>query len=263
VPEHAFTAIEVDIVGRVAVVTLERPEKLNAFNAIMQSELQLAFDRIEADGSVRAVILTGSGRAFSAGQDLIERRDMLAAGDVDLGAMLRQNYHALIGRIADLPVPVISAVNGLAAGAAAAIALGCDITMAARSASFQFPFIKVALAPDAGASWWLTRLLGPQRAMMTALTAGRIDAEEAARTGLIASVVDDAVLMDEAMTLARSFAACSRGAIAETKSLMRHAAGSTLTETLDAECEAQTRRGRSSDYREAIAAFAARPSTNS
>ena len=254
--DAVFSAIEFGIEQGVARITLSRPDKLNAFDGSMQADLRAALDIVEADASVRAVILTGAGRAFSAGQDLAERRAALAEGDLDLGALLEENYHPFIRRLAALPVPVIAAVNGIAAGAAAAIALGCDITIAARSASFQFPFVKVALAPDAGTSWLLPRLIGRQRAMAAVLTGGRIDAATAADWGLVAQMVDDAELLATADKMARGFATGSRGAIAAAKALLRGALELDFDAGLDAERDTQARRGRDPDYREAIAAFA-------
>lgn len=244
------------IADGVARVTLSRPDKLNAFDSAVQADLRAALDLIEADPSIRVVILTGAGRAFSAGQDLAERRKALAEGDLDLGALLEVNYHPLICRLAALPAPVIAAVNGVAAGAAAAIAIGCDITIAARSASFQFPFVKVALGPDAGTSWLLPRLIGRQRAMMLVLTGGRTDASTAADWGLIAQVVEDAELLPAVEALARDIAAGASGAVAEAKALVRGSLETGFEVALHAEAAAQSRCGRDPDYREAITAFA-------
>jgi 2-(1,2-epoxy-1,2-dihydrophenyl)acetyl-CoA isomerase len=237
-------------------IRLNRPARLNAFDAAMHADLREALNRVEQDPGVRAVVLTGTGRAFSAGQDLAERHAMLQAGDVDLGALLERDYNALVRQLATLPIPVIAAVNGVASGAASAVALGCDIVLAARSAVFQFPFARIGLGPDAGASWLLPRLAGPQRAMALGLTGGSVDAATAAAWGMIWRVVEDESLIEEATLLARQLAAMPREALATMKARLRDSARLSFDEALDAERDAQAIRGRSTDYRDAVKAFA-------
>lgn len=244
--------------GAVARLVLNRPGALNAFDARLHRDLRGALEIIETTPAIRAVIVTGAGRAFSAGQDLAERHAMLAGGEVDLSASLAENYNPLVRRIAALPCPVIAAVNGVAAGAAAAIALGCDIVLAGRSARFIFPFARVALAPDAGTSWLLPRLVGLQRALALTLTGEAVDAATAHDWGLVWQVFDDAQLTEAADALARGLASRSPGAIASIKRRMRDAASLDLDAALDAERDAQGERGRHPHYREAINAFAER-----
>ncbi len=248
-------AIRWTIADGLARITLNRPASLNAFNAAMHAEFRSALDALEADGQVGALILTGAGRAFCAGQDLAERHAMLADGPVDLSASLQRDYNPLVRRLASLPCPTICAVNGIASGAGAAVAVGCDIVLAARSARFQFPFGRVALGPDAATSWYLPRLVGLQRALGLTLTGDAVDAETAERWGLVWRVVADAELQDEATALAESLMLRPAPALATIKQLMRAGAQSAFDAALEAECDAQGRRGRHPDYREAINAF--------
>jgi 2-(1,2-epoxy-1,2-dihydrophenyl)acetyl-CoA isomerase len=238
-----------------ARITLTRPAARNAINAAMHAQLRAALDAIEADTGVHAVILTGAGQAFCAGQDLAERHAMLAVGEVDLSASLEKDYNPLVRRLAALPCPVIAAVNGIASGAGAAIAIGCDIVLAGRSARFQFPFGKVALGPDSGTSWLLPRLVGTHRALALTLTGEAVDAETACRWGLVWRVVDDDALLDEALEIARMLAERPAPALASIKQLMRAGAASDFATALEAERDMQGQRGRHPDYREAINAF--------
>ncbi len=256
-PEAA--PVWLDIADGVARLTLNRPQRLNAFNAELHSALRQALDHIEADGSVGAIILTGAGKAFCAGQDLSERADAFSRGETpDLAASLDTNYNPLVRRLAALPVPVVAAVNGVAAGAGAALAIGCDIVLAARSARFQFAFARVALGPDSGTSWLLPRLIGQGRALALALSAETVDAEEARTMGLVWKVVDDEALEVEATRLATDFANGPRAALSAIKQQIRAAASQSLDEALDAERETQGRLGYHADYREAVTAFAAK-----
>lgn len=242
--------------GGIATITLNRPERLNAFDAALHAALRQAFDRVEADEHVRALILTGSGRAFCTGQDLAERAAAFASGEApDLHASLENNYNPLVRRIAALHCPVIAAVNGIAAGAGAAIAIGSDIVLAAESARFQFSFARVALGPDSGTSWLLPRLVGQARALGLALTAEPIDAREAGHIGLIWKAVPDASLMAEAKRLAEGFANRPRAALAAIKQRIRAAACSSFDDALDAERDAQAILGRDEAYRQAVIDF--------
>ena len=242
----------------VARIILNRPERLNAFNAAMHEALRAALDQCERDLSIRALTITGAGRAFSAGQDLSERAGMLAEGEVDLCASLENNYNPLVRRLAALPYPVIAAVNGVAAGAGASLALNCDVVLAGRGATFEFSFAKVALGPDSGASWLLPRLAGPARALGLALTSERIDASEAERIGLVFKVLDDAALSGEADRFAKMFAQRSPVALAAVKRRVREAMGLSFDEALDAERNAQKTLGHHPDYRAAVTAFMAK-----
>jgi 2-(1,2-epoxy-1,2-dihydrophenyl)acetyl-CoA isomerase len=243
----------VSIAGGVMTITLNRPEKLNAFVAEMHGLLREAMTQAERDASIRALLVTGAGRAFCAGQDLAER-DMNDP-NLDLGGGLDANYNPLIRRMRALPKPVIAAVNGVAAGAGANFALACDLVLAARSASFLQAFSKIALVPDCGGTYWLPRLAGLQRAMGMALLAERVSAEDAERWGLVWKVVDDAKLMDEATMLARTLAAGPTHTYGMIKQALYASPDHTLGEQLDLERDFQREVGRHTDYREGVAAF--------
>lgn len=242
----------------VAMVTLNRPDRLNSFTTAMHRELADALERIADDASVRAVLLTGAGRGFCAGQDLADRKPAADGTPPDLGESIDRYYAPLVRRLATLPKPVVCAVNGVAAGAGANIALACDIVIAARSARFIQSFAKVGLIPDSGGSWILPRVVGQARALGLALTGDDLPAETAAQWGLIWAAVDDASLFETATSLARRLAAGPAQGLAETKRLIRSAWSKTLSEQLDAERDAMAALGRSDDYREGVAAFIAR-----
>lgn len=243
----------VSLADGVLSVTLNRPEKLNAFVGGMHGLLRAALTQAENDGAVRAVLLTGAGRGFCAGQDLSER-DMNDP-KLDLGGGLEANYNPFIRRLRALPKPVIAAVNGVAAGAGANVALACDLVLAARSACFIQAFSKIALVPDCGGTYWLPRLAGLQRAMGMALLAGRVPAADAERWGLVWKVVDDDKLMDEANALARTLAAGPTHTYGMIKQALYASAGNTLEAQLDLERDCQREVGRHGDYREGVAAF--------
>ena len=246
-------AVLVSTDGGVMTITLNRPEKLNAFVAEMHALLRDAMTRAENDASIRALLLTGAGRGFCAGQDLSER-DMNDP-NLDLGGGLDANYNPFIRRMRALPKPIVCAVNGVAAGAGANLALACDLVLAARSASFLQAFSKIALVPDCGGTYWLPRLAGLQRAMGMALLAERVSAEDAERWGLAWKVVDDARLMDEATSLARALAAGPTHTYGMIKQALYASAGNTLEQQLDLERDFQREVGRHGDYREGVAAF--------
>jgi len=237
----------------VMTVTLNRPDKLNAFVGEMHGLLREAMTQAENDDSVRALLLTGAGRAFSAGQDLSER-DM-DDPNLDLGGGLDANYNPFIRRLRALPKPVVCAVNGVAAGAGANIALAGDLVLAARSASFIQAFSRIALVPDCGGTWWLPRLAGLQRAMGMALLAERVSAEDAERWGLVWKCVDDGKLMAEARDLARTLAAGPTHTYGMIKKALYASSGNTLDQQLDLERDFQREVGRHGDYREGVAAF--------
>lgn len=234
-------------------ITLNRPDKLNAFVAGMHGLLREALAQAEDDASIRALLITGAGRGFCAGQDLAER-DMKDP-TLDLGGGLEANYNPFIRRLRALPKPVIAAVNGVAAGAGANVALACDLVLAARSASFIQAFSKIALVPDCGGTYWLPRLVGLQRAMGMALLAERVSAEDAERWGLVWKCVDDAKLTDEASALARTLASGPTHTYGMIKKALYASAGNTLEQQLDLERDFQREVGRHGDYREGVAAF--------
>jgi len=236
-------------------ITLNRPDRLNSLNVDLHRALRAALD---AARQSRAVLITGAGRGFCAGQDLGERNPDSGVWPPDLGAMLRDYFTPFIRQVSDLPVPVVCAVNGVAAGAGASLALACDIVLAARSAKFIQAFSKIGLAPDAGASWLLPARIGQARAMALALTGAPVTAEQAADWGMIWQCHDDAALMPAAEALVSQLAAGPTAAYAATKSLVQDAAANSLSDQLDAEAAAQQALGRSADYAEGVRAFLAK-----
>jgi 2-(1,2-epoxy-1,2-dihydrophenyl)acetyl-CoA isomerase len=247
--------ILLDLAEGVATITLNRPDKLNAFNEAMHAELALALDRIEADSAIRALLLTGAGRAFSAGQDLGDR--VMGEGDAppDLGETLDRLYNPLIRRLRHIERPVIAAVGGVAAGAGANLALACDLVLAARSAKFIQAFCRLGLVPDSGGTHVLPRLVGPARAMGLALLGEPLSAEQAAAWGLIWRVVDDEQLLPEATALARKLATQPTKGLSLIKRALNASAANTLDEQLDLERDLQREAGRSEDYCEGVRAF--------
>ncbi|WP_349369392.1 2-(1,2-epoxy-1,2-dihydrophenyl)acetyl-CoA isomerase PaaG [Salinarimonas sp.] len=236
-------------------LTLNRPDKLNAFNAELGAALIAALDDAAAQSAVRAVLLTGAGRAFCAGQDLGDRDPRKMEGPPDLGRTLENVYNPIVRRIRALEKPVVCAVNGVAAGAGANLAFACDLVLAARSAKFIQAFAKIGLVPDSGGTWLLPRLVGEARAKALALTAEPIDAETAASWGLIWKAVDDASLMPEAEALASRLAAGPTVGLGLTKRAIQAAAGQELDAHLDLERDLQREAGRTPDYAEGVTAF--------
>src|SRR5204862_3481938 len=220
-----MSSILVSQAAGVLTLTLNRPEKLNAFNPEMHSLLRQAIERAADQADIRAVLLTGSGRGFCAGQDLAERDVSPGAAPIDLSVSIGSYYNPLVRRLRELPKPIVCAVNGVAAGAGANIALACDIVLAARSASFVQSFSKLGLVPDSGGTYFLPRLVGSARAMGLALLGERLSAEAAERWGLIWKAVDDAHLMDEASTIARLLAAGPTKGYGLTKKAFQASAG--------------------------------------
>ena len=235
----------------VASITLNRPDKLNSFVPEMHVELRAALEDA-ARSDARAVFLTGEGRGFCAGQDLGQRKDGEAP---DLSDTLNRLYNPLIRTIQSLPLPVVCAVNGVAAGAGMSLALACDIVFAARSANFLQAFVKIGLAPDSGSTWFLPRLAGNARARGLAMLGEKITAEQALDWGLIWKVCDDERVKDEALGLARHLATQPTKALAAIKQAIAGAASRTLDEALDHERDIQGALGRTADYREGVAAF--------
>jgi 2-(1,2-epoxy-1,2-dihydrophenyl)acetyl-CoA isomerase len=254
----SYETIAYDVADGAARITLNRPGRLNAFTVQMHEELAAALTEAEQDGQVRALLLTGAGRGFCAGQDLGDRAVAPGGQAVDLGESVERYYAPLIRRLATLPKPVVCAVNGVAAGAGANIALACDIVIAARSAKFIQSFANIGLIPDSGGTWVLPRLIGQARALGLALTGEPLPAERAEAWGLIWKVVDDAALMDEAGALAARFAKGPTRGLAETKRLIRQSWLQSLDAELDLERDAMRELGRSADYQEGVAAFMAK-----
>lgn len=244
--------------GAVAVITLNRPDRLNSFTVEMHGALMAALDMAVSDADCRSILLTGAGRGFCAGQDLSDRAVAPGAGRRDLGESLEQRYNPLVRRLRACPKPVVVAVNGVAAGAGANLALHGDIVLAARSAKFIQSFARIGLMPDSGGTWLLTRLLGEARAKALALTAEPLTAEQAAAWGLIWKAVDDAELMPQALALAGSLAEAPPLALAEIKAAIHGAATATLDAQLDLERVGQRRLGMTDDYAEGVAAFGAK-----
>jgi len=242
------------LTGTIARVTLNRPEKLNAFNTAMHLELGDALVRTRA-ANARVLLLSGAGRGFCAGQDLDERDLSPGAPAPDLGHGLETHYNPLVLSLRSLPMPVICAVNGVAAGAGASVALACDIVLAARSASFIQAFCKLGLVPDAGSTHYLPRLVGTARAMGLSLLGDKLPAEQAERWGLIWKCLPDDELMAEAERLAAHFSTAPTKGLARTKQAIYASADNTLEQQLDLECAYQRDIGLGHDYREGVNAF--------
>lgn len=246
-----LTALEAGVL----TITLNRPEKLNAFTNDMHVELRAALARAAGEPGIRAVLLTGAGRGFCAGADLSQRDVSPGAAPIDLSVSLGSNYNPLVRRMRELPKPIVCAVNGPAAGAGANVALACDVVIAARSASFLQAFSRLGLIPDAGGTYFLPRLVGSARAMGLALLAEKLTAEEAERWGLIWKVVEDAELMPEATALAQRLAAGPTKGYALLKKALHASPTNTLDAQLDLERDLQREAGFSEDYREGVSAF--------
>ena len=239
----------------IARLTLNRPDKLNSFTAAMHVEVRDALARVQADRSVRVLVLTGAGRGFCAGQDLSDRAVAPGSAPVDLGESIEKYYGPLVRTLRSLPLPVICAVNGVAAGAGANIPLACDIVLAARSANFVEAFCKLGLIPDTGGTYFLPRLLGTARAMGLALLGDKLSAEQAEQWGLIWKCVDDDKLAQETDALARHFASAPTRGLARTKEAIHASRDNTFAAQLDLERDFMRELGSSDDYREGVAAF--------
>ena len=238
----------------VARLTLNRPEKLNSFNTQMHEEVRHALENLNR-GDARVLVLSGAGRAFCAGQDLGDRAVAPGAQGLDLGESIEKHYKPLILALHRLPMPVIAAVNGVAAGAGANIALACDLVIAARSASFVQAFSKLGLVPDSGGTWTLPRLIGNARALGLTLLGQKLPAEQAAAWGMIWQCVEDAELSATVDTLALQLAVAPTRGLAATKAAIRGGWQHSLAEQLDIERDVQRELGRSADYAEGVAAF--------
>jgi 2-(1,2-epoxy-1,2-dihydrophenyl)acetyl-CoA isomerase len=248
------TAILVERGDGWCVVTLNRPDRLNAFNDAMHLDLANVLSELAADPTCRALLLTGAGRGFCAGQDLSDR---IHEGEVvaDLGATIEKFYNPLIRRLRGMRKPVVCAVNGVAAGAGANIAFACDIVLAGRSAKFIQAFTKIGLIPDSGGTFFLPRLAGDARARALALLGDAITAEQAENWGLIWKVIDDALLLDEARSLTAYLATQPTAGLAFIKDALNASASNSLDEQLDLERELQREAGRTDDYASGVRAF--------
>jgi len=242
--------------GPVRQLSLNRPAALNSFTAALHAELLAALDAAASDPAVRAVVITGAGRGFCAGQDLNDAAMVPGPdGHVDVGAVIERFYRPLALRLRSMPVPVVAAVNGVAAGAGANFAFCCDMVVAGRGASFIQAFSKIGLVPDCGGTWLLPRLVGRARAIGLALLGDKLPAEEAARIGLIWQCVDDAVLMDTALALAQRLAALPSRALAETRRALDAASTLDFGDALALEASLQRDLGHAHDFAEGVDAF--------
>lgn len=250
----AYETIVLDIADGLARLTLNRPDRLNSFTVQMHDEVSRGLEAV-SKSDARVLLLTGAGRGFCAGQDLSDRAVAPGGAGVDLGESLEKRYNPLVRRLTTLDMPVICAVNGVAAGAGANIALACDIVIAAKSAKFIQSFANIGLIPDSGGTWTLPRLAGQARALGLALTGEPLTAERAEAWGVIWKCVDDDKLQEEATALAAKFASAPTRGLVMTKQLIRESGARSLSDQLDAERDAQRALGRTGDYKEGVAAF--------
>jgi 2-(1,2-epoxy-1,2-dihydrophenyl)acetyl-CoA isomerase len=242
----------------IATLTLNRPDKLNSFTQAMHVEVRAALALVKTDPTVRVLVLTGAGRGFCAGQDLSDRAVEPGSKGVDLGDSVEKNYAPLVLSLRALPMPVICAVNGVAAGAGANLALACDIVLAAKSASFVEAFCRLGLIPDTGGTYFLPRLVGTARAMGLAMLGEKLTAERAESWGLIWKCIPDECLAEETMAMAAHFASAPTKGLAFTKQALYASPANTLEQQLKLECGMMSELGNSNDYREGVAAFMAK-----
>ena len=252
-PQPSYENLKLQFDSGIAVITLNRPDKLNSFTQGMHEELRDAFDKIEG-GRVRAMVITGAGRGFCAGQDLGDEAFEIN-DDFDAGVTLEENYNPLIKRINDMPFPVIAAVNGVAAGAGANVALACDIVLAAKSAKFIQAFAKIGLIPDAGGTWTLPRQIGMARAKGLAMLGEPLSAQTALDWGLIWQVLEDEELLPAALAMATRLASQPTKAFAAIKQAMHAATSNDMNSQLELEKKLQSVASRSHDFKEGVAAF--------
>ena len=251
----SYQHILFEIEDGIARLTLNRPERLNAFNTEMHAEVRAALTSLKEAGA-RVLVLTGAGRGFCAGQDLGDRAVAPGAAPPDLAESIEKYYKPLVLALRELPLPVIAAVNGVAAGAGVNIALACDLVIAARSASFVQAFAKLGLVPDSGGTWFLPRLVGTARALGLAFLGDKLPAEQAAAWGLIWRCVEDAELAGVVDGLARQLAGAPTRGLARTKQAIYEGFNRTLAQQLNIERDYQGELGHSADYAEGVAAFA-------
>jgi len=259
-----FENVRFDVQGSVARLTLNRPDRMNSFNAAMHIELRLALDQVQDNRAIRVLVLTGAGRGFCAGQDLSDSQVKFVPGETppDMGDVVERNYKPLIMRLQNLQVPTIAAVNGIAAGAGSSLALACDLVIACKSASFLQAFSKVGLIPDSGGTWFLPQRVGMARAMGMALLAGKLTAEKAADWGLIWAAVEDAELVATVDALAAQLATMPTKALVRTRQAMHAAPGHTLEQQLSMEAGFMRELGWSADFTEGVAAFIGKRAPN-
>jgi 2-(1,2-epoxy-1,2-dihydrophenyl)acetyl-CoA isomerase len=250
-----YENVKFETANGIARITLNRPDRLNSFTTAMHAEVRDALAAVKNDATLRVLLLTGAGRGFCAGQDLSDRA--VAPGDapVDLGASIENNYRPLVLALRALPLPVVCAVNGVAAGAGANLALACDIVIATKSAAFIQAFCKIGLIPDSGGTYFLPRFVGTARAMGLALLGDKLHAEDAAAWGLIWKCVDDSQFADAVESLLTQLAQAPTRGLAEIKRALHTSANNTLEAQLDLERDIQRELGYSADYREGVAAF--------
>lgn len=250
-----YETILFDIADSIATITLNRPDKLNSFTEQMHVDLRDAMARVRTDKSLRVLVITGAGRGFCAGQDLSERMMSGDAGSTDVGASLERNYNPLVLGLRDLPIPVICAVNGVAAGAGCNFALAADIVIAARSARFMEVFSRIGLIPDAGGTHFLPRLVGQARALGMTLLAEPVPAEQAEAWGLIWKCVDDDALTAETRRIAGQLASGATRAYGLIKKALYASSQNSAERQLGLEAELQREAGKTGDFREGVAAF--------
>lgn len=250
-----YQTILFEVSGGVARLTLNRPDRLNSFNVQMHGEVRDALSKLANNSEARVLVFSGAGRGFCAGQDLGDRAVAPGGQGVDLGDSIENYYKPLVLALRNLPMPVIGAINGVAAGAGANIALACDLVVATKSASFVQAFSKLGLVPDSGGTWFLPRLLGNARAMGLALLGDKLPAEQAAQWGLIWRCVEDAEFKSAVDQLATQLASAPTRGLARTKQAIYESWSHSLEQQLDQERDFQRELGRSQDYAEGVAAF--------
>lgn len=238
--------------GSVLKISLNRPDKFNSFTREMALQMQAALDKAATDSSVRAIYLTGEGKAFCAGQDLAEAIDINGPG---IESIVRDHYNPIVIKLRNLEKPVICAVNGVAAGAGANIALACDVVIAGTSVAFIQAFSKIGLVPDNGGSFFLPRIIGFGKASALIMLGDKVSAEDAEKMGMIYKVVDDSKLHEEAMTVAKTLAAMPTRALGMTKVMLNQSMDNNLTQQLELEAEMQIAAANTKDYQEGVNAF--------
>lgn len=251
----AYENIEFEITDGVAVLTLNRPDSLNSFNTDMHAEMRDALKQVKTNAEVRCLLITGNGRGFCAGQDLSDRNVDPGAEMPNLGESIEKNYNPMIRTISGLEMPVICAVNGVAAGAGANIALACDIVLASKAASFIQAFCKIGLVPDSGGTWTLPRAVGFPRAMALSMLGDKLSAEQAEQWGMIWKTYEPEELKDAALAMAKQLATQPTKGLALIKRAIQASANNSFDEQLDLERDLQTLAGRTEDYREGVSAF--------
>ena len=247
-----MSSILFEIKGHVAQIILNRPDKFNSFNRAMALEMQARLDECASVHDIRCVYITGMGKAFSAGQDLGE-----LTGDEPMGIdrILSEHYNPIVQRIRNMPKPVVAAVNGVAAGAGANIALSCDVVLAAESASFIQAFSKIGLIPDSGGTWFLPRLIGWQKASALMMLGEKVSATEAEKMGMIFRVFDDESFADESFALAKTLSEMPTKGLAYTKHALNYSFINSIEEQLQLEDKYQQQSAATADYKEGVNAF--------